>query len=43
MAAAELLGIVTRKEADDATSIARSAGGVQKVVRVFEYIAKPPQ
>jgi len=38
-----LLGIVTRKEADDATDIARSVGGVQKVVRVFEYIAKPPR
>jgi osmotically-inducible protein OsmY len=32
-----LLGIVTRQEADDATDIARSTSGVQKVVRVFEY------
>ncbi|HEV7394547.1 MAG TPA: BON domain-containing protein [Burkholderiales bacterium] len=32
-----LLGIVTRKEADDATEIARTTSGVQKVVRVFEY------
>lgn len=34
-----LLGLVTREEADAATDIARSTGGVQKVVRVFEYIA----
>jgi len=33
-----LLGVVTRKEADDATDIARSIGGVRKVVRVFEYV-----
>ena len=33
-----LLGLVTRKEADDATAIARSTGGVKKVVRVFEYL-----
>jgi osmotically-inducible protein OsmY len=32
-----LMGIVTRKEADDATEIARTTSGVQKVVRVFEY------
>ena len=32
-----LIGIVTRKEADDATEIARTTSGVQKVVRVFEY------
>ena len=38
-----LLGIVTRREADDATKIARSVGGVQKVVRGFEYLAKPPR
>lgn len=36
-----LLGVVTRKEADDATEIARSIGGVQKVVRVFEYVNVP--
>lgn len=34
-----LLGLVTREEADAATEIARSTGGVQKVVRVFEYVA----
>ena len=31
-----LMGIVTPKEADAATEIARTTGGVQKVVRVFE-------
>jgi len=34
-----LLGLVTREEADAATEIARGTGGVQKVVRVFEYVA----
>lgn len=33
-----LLGLVTRKEADDAALIASTTGGVQRVVRVFEYI-----
>ncbi len=33
-----LMGLVTHKEADDATDIARSTDGVAKVVRVFEYI-----
>lgn len=33
-----LMGIVTRKEAEDAVEIARSTDGVQKVVKVFEYI-----
>jgi len=37
-----LLGLVTRGEAETATEIARTVGGVQKVVRVFEYIATPP-
>ena len=32
-----LLGIVTEKEAADATEVARTTGGVRKVVRVFEY------
>jgi osmotically-inducible protein OsmY len=36
-----LLGLVTRKEADAAVEIARTTGGVQKVVRVFEYIEAP--
>jgi len=37
-----LMGLVTRKEADDATEAARSTGGVQKVVRIFEYVVAPP-
>lgn len=36
-----LLGLVTRDEADAATEIARGTGGVQKVVRVFEYFVPP--
>ena len=36
-----LLGLVTREEADAATGITRGTGGVQKVVRVFEYVAPP--
>jgi osmotically-inducible protein OsmY len=32
-----LMGLVTRKEADDATAIASTTGGVTKVVKVFEY------
>jgi osmotically-inducible protein OsmY len=36
-----LLGLVTHEEADAATEIARGTGGVQKVVRVFEYVAPP--
>ncbi len=36
-----LLGMVTRKEADAAVEIARTTGGVQKVVRVFEYVEAP--
>ena len=39
-----LMGLVTRREADDATQIARTTNGVKRVVRVFEYIAdSPPQ
>lgn len=33
-----LLGVVKRKEAEDAVEIARSTSGVQKVVKVFEYL-----
>lgn len=33
-----LMGILAREEADKATEIARKTGGVQKVVRIFEYI-----
>lgn len=33
-----LLGLVKRQEANEATEIARTTGGVQKVVRIFEYL-----
>ncbi len=33
-----LLGLVTHKEAEDATEIARTTSGVTKVVRLFEYL-----
>ena len=33
-----LMGLVKRAEADAATEVARTTGGVQKVVRLFEYI-----
>ena len=33
-----LLGLVTQKEGDDAAQIASTTGGVQKVIRVFEYL-----
>ena len=36
-----LLGLVTHEEADAATEVARGTGGVQKVVRVFEYVTPP--
>ena len=32
-----LLGLVTEAEAEKATEIARTTGGVRKVIRVFEY------
>jgi osmotically-inducible protein OsmY len=32
-----LLGVVTAAEADDAVEIARTTGGVRKVVKLFEY------
>lgn len=38
-----LLGLVTRQEADAAVEVARTTGGVQKVVRVFEYVEAPPK
>ena len=34
-----LMGIVTRAEADGITEVARTTSGVQKVVRVFEYVS----
>lgn len=33
-----LMGMVTRKEAEDAVDIARNTDGVTKVVKVFEYV-----
>jgi osmotically-inducible protein OsmY len=36
-AAVYLLGIVTEAEANNATELARTTGGVRKVVRVFDY------
>lgn len=33
-----LMGMVTREEAEDAVDIARGISGVEKVVKVFEYI-----
>lgn len=35
-----LMGLVTRREADAATEVARTTQGVQKVVRVFEFISE---
>ena len=35
-----LMGIVTQREADRASQVVRSIGGVQKVVRVFEIISE---
>lgn len=35
-----LLGLVTQREADEAVEIARTTGGVAKVVRVFEIISE---
>jgi osmotically-inducible protein OsmY len=32
------MGLLTREEADEAANIAREIQGVQKVVKVFEYI-----
>jgi osmotically-inducible protein OsmY len=37
-----LMGLVTQKEADSATEVARRVGGVQRVVRIFEYIDAAP-
>jgi len=35
-----LMGLVTQREADDAVEVARTTGGVQKVIRVFEIISE---
>jgi len=32
------MGLVSLKEAEIATNIARETGGVQKVVKLFQYI-----
>jgi osmotically-inducible protein OsmY len=32
-----LMGLVTHKEADAVTEVARQVGGVQRIVKVFEY------
>jgi osmotically-inducible protein OsmY len=32
-----LMGLLTRQEADAVTGVARQVGGVQKVVKLFEY------
>jgi osmotically-inducible protein OsmY len=37
-----LMGMVTRKEAEDATQVARTTSGVKRVVRVFEYLPDAP-
>ena len=33
-----LMGMVTREEGDSATNVAQSVAGVQKIVKVFEYM-----
>jgi osmotically-inducible protein OsmY len=33
-----LMGIVTRKQADEAVRVTSSVGGVQRIVKVFEYL-----
>lgn len=38
-----LLGMVTRQEADDAVDVARTTGGVARVVKLFEYLAAAPK
>jgi len=35
-----LMGIVTQRESDAAVEIARTTGGVQKVVRIFEIVSE---
>ena len=35
-----LMGVVTQAEADQAVNIARTTGGVQRVVRAFEFISE---
>ena len=33
-----LMGLVTREDGEKATEIARQTGGVQKVVKLFQYV-----
>jgi len=33
-----LMGLLTRAESDDATRVAQETGGVQKVVKLFQYV-----
>jgi osmotically-inducible protein OsmY len=35
-----LMGVVTEREANRATELTRSVGGVQKVVRLFEIVTE---
>lgn len=35
-----LMGLVTEKEANDATEIARTTGGVRKVIKAFQYCGR---
>jgi osmotically-inducible protein OsmY len=37
-----LMGMVCQPEADAATELASTTSGVQRVVKVFEYIPCPP-
>ena len=37
-----LMGLVCEPEANAATELASTTGGVQRVVRLFEYIPCPP-
>ena len=36
-----LMGIVTEKEAEKAVNVARNVTGVERVVKIFEYISEP--
>ena len=38
-----LMGIVTQQEGDAAADVARTASGVGRVIKVFEYIAQAPK
>jgi osmotically-inducible protein OsmY len=38
-----LMGLVTQAEGEVAVDITRSTAGVQRVVKVFEFIAEPPK